>query len=190
VGESQGVRELASELHQLVQDAYSTLSDPKERKKYVLGRRQERQAEERRRQSEKALEAEIAFRKGEGSLRIHDYPGALAHFGRALELYPEEGDHHAHYGWTLYLCHPDQPSIVGEALEHVKRGVKLASHREKPYLFMGRLCKVVGRIDAAEKMFTRAVQIQPECVEALRELRLINLRRERSKGFIGRLFRR
>jgi CheY-like chemotaxis protein/tetratricopeptide (TPR) repeat protein len=190
VGESQGVRELASELHQLVQDAYSTLSDPKERKKYVLGRRQERQAEERRRQSEKALEAEIAFRKGEGSLRIHDYPGALAHFGRALELYPEEGDHHAHYGWTLYLCHPGQPSIVGEALEHVKRGVKLASHREKPYLFMGRLYKVVGRIDAAEKMFTRAVQIQPECVEALRELRLINLRRERSKGFIGRLFRR
>ena len=33
--------------------------------------------------------------------------------------------------------------------------------------------------DVAVKMFTRAVQIQPQCVEALRELRLINMRREK-----------
>jgi hypothetical protein len=39
-------------------------------------------------------------------------------------------------------------------------------------------------------MFTRAVQIQPECVEALRELRLINMRREKEKGLIARLLRR
>ena len=42
----------------------------------------------------------------------------------------------------------------------------------------------------AEKMFTRAVHIQPECVEALRELRLINMRREKSKGLVRRLLRR
>ena len=80
--------------------------------------------------------------------------------------------------------------IVGEALEHVRRGLKLASHREKPYLFMGRLYKAIGRADVAEKMFTRAVHIQPECVEALRELRLINMRREKSKGLVRRLLRR
>ncbi len=39
-------------------------------------------------------------------------------------------------------------------------------------------------------MFTRAVQIQPECLEGLRELRLINMRRKKSKGLIGRLLRR
>jgi hypothetical protein len=39
-------------------------------------------------------------------------------------------------------------------------------------------------------MFTRAVQIEPDCVEALRELRLINMRRERSKGLIRRMLRR
>ena len=80
--------------------------------------------------------------------------------------------------------------LVGEALEHVRRGLKLASHREKPYLFMGRRYKAIGRADVAEKMFTRAVQILPECVEALRELRLIHMRREKSKGVIGRLLRR
>jgi hypothetical protein len=39
-------------------------------------------------------------------------------------------------------------------------------------------------------MFSRAVRIQPECVEALRELRLINMRRQKSKSLIGRLLRR
>ena len=41
-----------------------------------------------------------------------------------------------------------------------------------------------------QSMFTRAVEIQPDCVEALKELRLIDMRREKKKGFIGRLFRR
>ncbi len=94
------------------------------------------------------------------------------------------------YGYALHMCHPDDTQIVQEALEHAKRGMKLASDREKPYLLMGRLCKAIGRPGAAEKMFTRAVQIQPDCVEALRELRLINMRRHRSKGLIGRLLGR
>ena len=52
------------------------------------------------------------------------------------------------------------------------------------------LYKVIGKIGHAEKMFTRAVQIRPECVEAMRELRLINLRREKGRGLIKRLLRR
>jgi hypothetical protein len=80
--------------------------------------------------------------------------------------------------------------MVAEAMEHVKRGLKLASHREKPYLFLGRLHKAVGHVEQAERMFMRAVSLEPECLEAIRELRLIQMRREKSKGLIGRLFRK
>ena len=132
----------------------------------------------------------MEFQTGEARLRQRDYEGALACFGAALTGYPEEGEYHALYGWCLYLCHPDNTVMVQEAIEHVKRGVKLAHDREKPYLYLGRLYKVIGRGAAAEKMFTRALEISPECVEALRELRLINLRREKGKGLITRLFRR
>jgi len=79
---------------------------------------------------------------------------------------------------------------IEEAVEHVRRGIKLASHADRAYLFMGRLLRAMGKPAAAEKMFTRAVQIEPDCVEALRELRLINMRRERSKGLIRRMLRR
>jgi CheY-like chemotaxis protein len=189
-GASQAVQDLAAELFGLVEEAYETLSNPRLLQEYLLLQQRAKREEKEKRQGEMALEAEAEFRGGDEALRVRDYESALQHFGRALELYPDEGDHHAHYGWALYLCHPGDPSIVGEALEHVRRGLKLASHREKPYLFMGRLYKAIGRADVAEKMFTRAVQIQSECVEALRELRLINMRREKSKGLIGRILRR
>jgi hypothetical protein len=39
---------------------------------------------------------------------------------------------------------------------------------------------------AAEKMFTRAVEIQPDCVDAVRELRLIEMRRGKERGLLGR----
>ena len=88
--------------------------------------------------------------------------------------------------------YPGKPlvSIAGlPMIEHVRRSLKLARDHEKPYLFLGRLYKVIGKPEAAGKMFTRAVQVQPRSVEALRELRLIDLRR-RKKGLIGRLLRR
>ncbi len=189
-GESRTLKELAEQVFLRVTEAYEALSDPRRRQEHLLDRKRVEREASRHKQAERALEAETAFRDGEAALRLRDYEGALRWFGKALELYPDEGDHHAHYGWALYLCHPADPGMVSEALEHVRRGLKLASHREKPYLFMGRLYRAMGRVDVAEKMFTRAVQIQPECVEALRELRLINMRREKSKGLIGRLLRR
>jgi tetratricopeptide (TPR) repeat protein len=189
-GGSQSLRDLAADVYRMVRTAYETLSNPRARQEYLLAQQKRARKAEKRRQSEIAFEAETEFRKGEDELRGRAYETALQHFGRALQLYPDEGDHHAHYGWALYLCHPEESSIVAEALEHVKRGLKLASHKETAYLFMGRLLKAVGRVDQAERMFSRAAQIQPECVEALRELRIINMRREKSKGLIGRLLRR
>lgn len=184
------VAHLAGEVFAQLTLAYQTLTDPRRRSEYVLNQRKDQRDAERLRTSERALEAEVQFQEGQRLLAQRAYERALEVFGRALQLYPDAGEYHAHYGWTLHLCHPDQPDIASEAIEHVRRGIKLAGQRETSYLFMGRLCKVVGRVELAEKMFARAVQLEPGCVEALRELRLINLRRHKSKGLIGRLLRR
>ena len=138
----------------------------------------------------RALQAETEFQKGEKLVVARDYEGALLCFGRAMEHYPSEGEYRAHYGWCLYLCHPDNDVMMGEALEHCREGVKLAKDREKPYLLLGRLYKATGRIGAAKKMFTRAVEIRPQCVEAMRELRIMNMRRDKDKGVLKRIFRR
>jgi CheY-like chemotaxis protein/Flp pilus assembly protein TadD len=187
---SEALKALASEVFAMVAGAYETLIDPRRKQSYLLGQRKaDREAAERA-IGRRALDAEIQFQEGDAAMRARDYHAALRCFGRALELYPEEGEYHAHYGWVLHLCHPSDTAIAAEAMEHVQRALKLAPDREKPYLFMGRLCKAIGRPDAAEKMFVRALKIQPDCLDALRELRLINMRREKGKSLIGRLLRR
>jgi tetratricopeptide (TPR) repeat protein len=187
---SLAIRELASEVYERVIEAYETLHDRKRREQYILqlqigGGNSSIDKSDRR-----ALDAETAFQKGLGLLQKRAHDEALMHFGKSLEQNPEEGEYHAYYGWCLYLCNPTSSTMVEEAIEHVKRGARIAGDREKPFLFLGRLYKVIGKIAPAERMFTRAVQIQPECVEALRELRLINLRREKGRGLIKRILRR
>lgn len=58
----------------------------------------------------------------------------------------------AHYRGCLYRIHPDESAMVEEAIEYVRRGLKLARDNQKTYLFVGRRYKAVGKSDTAEKM--------------------------------------
>jgi tetratricopeptide (TPR) repeat protein len=184
------VRELAERVFERVEAAFGVLSDPRQRQEHLLARRRAGRAAAEVDEGRRAVEAELCFQKGQAALRQRANDEALHCFQQAVELHPDEGEYHAHLGWALHVSRPNDRKRAEEALVHLKRGIKLARDREKPYLFMGRVCNAIGRSDVAVKMFTRAVQIQPECVEALRELRLINMRREKEKGFIARLLRR
>lgn len=186
---SQSVRALADDVFARIEAAHERLCDPRKRQEYVLElQRGEKRAAQQKEEARK-LDAEVEFQRGEAHLRDRKYEAALMCFGNALERNPSEGEYHAHYGYCLFLIHQDETAMVEEAIEHVKRGLKLARDHEKPYLFLGRLYKAIGQGGAAEKMFTRAIQIRPDSVEAMRELRLINMRKNK-KGLIGRILRR
>jgi CheY-like chemotaxis protein/tetratricopeptide (TPR) repeat protein len=187
---SDAVRELAEQVFQRVEAAFEQLGDPRRRQEYLLARRRAGREAAEQDEGRRAVEAELCFQKGQVALRQRAYELALRCFREASDLHPDEGEYHAHLGWALHCCHPEDRKRAEEAIGHIKHGMKLARDREKPYLFMGRVCQAIGRSDVAVKMFTRAVQIQPECVEALRELRLINMRREKERGLIARLLRR
>jgi tetratricopeptide (TPR) repeat protein len=141
-------------------------------------------------EGQRALRAELEFQKGEAALQRRDYAAAVRHFEHAMQTYPEEGEYQAHFGWAFYQAAPDEPGRLREAIEHVLSGRKLAPDREKPYLFLGWLYKAEGRLQIAERMFHRALQLDPDCVEAIRELRLIDMRRQRSRGLVRRILRR
>ena len=51
--------------------------------------------------------------------------------------------------------------------------VSLNPKLDKSYLFLGYIHKATGRADKAEKQFEKAIQCNPDCTEALRELRLL-----------------
>ncbi len=189
-GASSSVRQLAAQAFERISEAHAAIATADDRRRYAeeleRGRRVDAVEDEGRR----ALQAETQFQRGEAKMAERDYEAALVCFGRAMENFPSEGEYRAHYGWCLYLCHPDNDVMLGEALEHCREGLKLAKDREKPYLLLGRLYKAMGKVGAAKKMFSRAVEIKPQCVEAMRELRIMNMRREKDKGVLKRIFRR
>jgi len=47
---------------------------------------------------------------------------------------------------------------------------------------LGRLCKGQDKLDLAERLFAQAVEQDPDCSEALQELRLMALRKRNAKG--------
>jgi CheY-like chemotaxis protein len=189
-GASDPVRRLAEEVFGLISKANEALADLRGRTTYMLELRRGQRAAAELEEAQKVLQAERQFQQGEVKLKRRDYAGAIESFDWSVRLYPQEGEYHAHLAWARYLADPSDESNVASCMDLLKKAIKLAPEREKPYLFLGRMCQAAGRADTAEKMFTRAVQIQPDCVEALRELRLMHMRREKEKGLIGRLLRR
>lgn len=189
-GASEPVKRLAEEIFGLVSRAYESLGDAKRRLEYVISQRKGAEDAAALDEGQRALQAELQFQQGEAKLRGRQYPAACECFGQAVRLYPEEGEYHAHLGWAEFLAHPTDDALVERALARVKQGAKLAPDRDKPFLFLGRIYQARGRVDIAQKMFTRAVANRPDCIEALRELRLLHMRKEKDKGLIGRLLRR
>ena len=189
-GFGEAVQRLSEEVFGLVSRAYETLADRGRRLDYLRSlRNRERDAAELE-EGHRALRAELAFQRGVAALDRKEHGQAAESFEEAMRSYPEEGEYHAWFGWAWYLVRPSEPGRLDEALEHVREGRKLAPDREKPYLFLGKLYKAADRKAIAERMFTRALQLDPECVEAVRELRLLHMRREKSKGLMRRILRR
>jgi tetratricopeptide (TPR) repeat protein len=128
------------------------------------------------------LQAESRFQKGEGFLKKKDWARAHQAFKEAVDLYPEEGEFHSYTGWALYQTSPQDSAVVERAQRAMEEGLKLNPRHDRGYLFLGWLHKGAGRREDAEKQFEKAIQCNPDCAEALRELRLLSEQRELAGG--------
>jgi tetratricopeptide (TPR) repeat protein len=106
-------------------------------------------------------------------MRQRNYEGAYALFKEAIGLYPDEGEFHAWLGWSQFQLDPKNGGQVGNALASIEHAIELNPKVDKSYLFAGYIQKAIGRPDKAEKNFEKAIQANPDCTEALRELRLL-----------------
>jgi curved DNA-binding protein CbpA len=184
------VRQLAEEVFGLVSTAHEALADARAREAYRVELAQGARMQEEMEEARRALSAEKEFQKGSAALRARRYGVAHECFREAVELYPSEGEYLAYLAYTTFLESPDEPEVRKKAVQALRKAAKLAPDSEKPYLLLGQLFKAIDRPDNAEKMFMQAVHHNSDCVEALRELRLMNLRREKQKGLVQRLLRR
>lgn len=127
----------------------------------------------------RALAADRIFHRAEALLRSRAFGDAHRLFRQAVELRPDEGKYLAFLGWAVFCSEGQGPRAAEAALPLLERAVELAPRDEHPHLFMGMVLQAIDRPDLAERAFEKAVQSNPDSAEALRELRLLHMRRQK-----------
>jgi curved DNA-binding protein CbpA len=175
-----GVTDDRREAHRVfarINEAFGVLSDPDRRAAYQQTLRAGGEAAVRAEQeaaSEKVrqvLTGEECFRKGEMALRRMDLPEAVRQFRAAVELRPDEADHHAMLGWALYVAASDKAAELPAVRSHLRRATELTSTSAVPYLVLGRIARMEGDATAAVNHLRRALELSPRNSEAAAELR-------------------
>jgi curved DNA-binding protein CbpA len=178
-----GLEELAEPadaLFKRITQAHQTLSDSgnlEEARKIYSGASTPEDPEEARR----AIEAEVNFQKGEVFFRKGDLPQAESYFRMAVDGNPQEGEHLAMLAWTQYQATPkaNRASRREEIQMLVIRALELSPRCARAHYFLGKLYLESGLQDSAMESFRRATNIRDNYIEAMRELRLLTMRRER-----------
>jgi curved DNA-binding protein CbpA len=181
------IRNLADEIFNQISAAHDVLSDDARREQYM----EELSSGTKRDVSSEVsniLSAEGCFQKGEIALRKRDYTKARDLFEEATKLCPEEGEFHAFLGWAIFQSDPKKEEAVRAARDQLNQAISLNPKVDKAYLFLGYIYKAMNYREMAESEFEKAIQVNPDCTEALRELRLISMRRKGKKkgGFLRR----
>ncbi|NLH47790.1 MAG: DUF4388 domain-containing protein [Myxococcales bacterium] len=176
--------ELKDKANRVVQSltlAYNVLANVAKRAEY--DRRLSGMGEElKERRITTILAAERAFNQGVLSLRRGRFAEAETHFREACDLFPEEGEYHAFYGWA---CFNNSERPEGErsnqARESIERSIKINPKGDKGYFFLGKILLGFGNKEKARQMFALAFRYNKNNEEAKGELRKLQVDRERER---------
>jgi len=176
------MRSIASDIFSIINTSYNTLSDEKSRIAYLdslkTGNKQDVVQE-----AANIMNAELQFQKGKVALSKRNYNVAKEAFDWAIKLNPDEGEYKTYLGWSIFNISPKDAAEVEKAKGIIEEAVSSNPNQDRAYYFLGVIYKMEGRIGDAETAFSKAVQKNPNIPEALSELRLIQMRKQKdSKG--------
>ena len=83
--------------------------------------------------------------------------------------------------WTTYKANQGQRSRTAEARKQLTQALALNPKLGLAHLYLGYIHKDEGEEKETRRSFEKAIRCNPDCTEALRELRLMNMRREKAE---------
>ncbi len=189
------IREKSKAIFKKISHAYLVLSDGDRRKEYDSFL-ENRAREEHDRKLKSVLEAEDCFKRGGELLRQNRFAEAEESFRKAVGLNGDEGRYNVYLGWAMYKRGLlEGRSCSSKAKELIKKGIALDPAVGFSHYFLGSIYKAEGLMELAQREFEKEIQVNPDCTEALRELRLLDMRQgkrgggDRKRGVLGRIFR-
>ena len=142
------------------------------------------------------IRAERSYQTGVQLVRDRNWEKAVSTFREAMTDAPNEPEYQAYYGWAMFnhgrQLEAKSGSRKGEAAraqdlqfqarENLNRAIAANPRLEKGYVFLGYVYKAQGMREFAERQFEKALITNPNCTEALRELRLMRLADQRARA--------
>ncbi len=171
-----------SEMFHYITQAYTVLSDPTTRTDYLD---ELINGPKKKIDINQVIEAEGAYQEGLALLKVRRFASAAKALKKAVEFSPEEPEYMTNFAWALFKSAPERTETRHQAMEILLASRELNPGSYQTHLFLGHVYQAQGKERQAEKSFEMAVQANTDCTEALRELRLINLRREQSTQHKG-----
>ena len=163
------VKEMCETVRARIDEAYRTLSNPEERTRYdLLGGSMRPMSR---------VDSETVYREAKVALTRSDIPSAIELCKRAHELAPEEGRYEALLAW-LESQAPDQrgSSRLPEFVTRLDCIVRDDPECEEALWYRALLHRRAGDEEAAARDFTRVAVLNPKNIDAVREVRLHQMR--------------
>jgi curved DNA-binding protein CbpA len=191
------LREVSMRVFARMTEAYRTLGHPGSRQEYdqSLGGG-DPGVDTEQAQVVRVLRAAEAFQKAEILLRKRDLEGAEKFASAAISGDKEQPEYAALYAWIRARKAGATEADIAASLEALKAAVGKQHDNVKIRYYLAGVLKLSGQESAALREFRFVAENDPSNLDAARELRLHELRRNNppepapSEGLFGRLFRR
>ncbi len=132
------------------------------------------------------VSAAMEFQKVEVLARRREWDEALRLLEAILAVAPNDADHHAMKAWILFHQRgTDDPSTVREILAESGKALELGEKCERAHMTRGVILKRLGRNAEALEHFQQVARLNPRNIDAVREVRLSNIRGKRTREAVG-----
>jgi curved DNA-binding protein CbpA len=165
------LEKLKADIFGYIGDAYRTLSDDKSRAAYIeelkSGGKQESQVD-----VEAILKSEDLFRKSGHYIKARKFADAVKLLDEAIQLNGEEPEFYAWRGYARFFTFEDKKAGYTEAYKDIQHCLKRNDKVASAHYFLGVIAKLCGDNSGALKHFQRTVELQPNHIDAQREIRM------------------
>lgn len=179
---SPAIREKSKAIFKRISQAYVVLSDERRRREYDLFL-ESRVREEADKKLHDELKAEDFFNEGLKLLKQNRFRDAEASLKKAVDLNESDGRYKVYLGWAMHKRGSvEGSSTASTAKDLIKRGIAVDPAIKLSHYFLGSIFKDEGLMEIAHREFEKEIQMHPGCTEALRELRLLDIRQKKEKA--------
>jgi tetratricopeptide (TPR) repeat protein len=175
------VKEQCATVFSHMSEAHQTLTDPKRRAQYMTLLKEGGATPDDQAQIQLVLEAATNFQKAEICLRRSDLTQAEALCRKANEADPKQPEYLALLAWLESMKPENQsPAATQTCIAKLDQALAVNDRCERAYFYRGMLNKRVGNAAGAVRDFRRAAELNPRNIDAVREVRLFEMRKGRT----------